>query len=104
MMYIVSQIFVVINYTLLAITYNLKNRKTILIFSMASLMASAISFAFLSAWSGLAMMLIAIFRNFVFLIRSKKGSNTNIDGIYVDSLLNIYQLAFHITSLEILNS
>lgn len=69
--YILSQVFIVINYLLIAITYLVKNRKLILIYNFAALIANGISFFFLSAWSGLAMCAVAIIRNIVFLIQNK---------------------------------
>ena len=73
-MYIVSQVFVVISYSLLAITYCLKNRKSILLFNFVSLLTNAAAFALLGAWSGFVMNLIAVVRNIIFLIQNKKAS------------------------------
>ena len=66
--YILSQIFIIINYIFLVMTYQSKNRKNILIFNFVSLIASALSYMFLSAYSGLAMTIVAIIRNIIFII------------------------------------
>lgn len=83
-MYIVSQFFVVISYVLLAITYCLKNRKSILLFNFVSLLTNAAAFALLGAWSGFAMNLIAVVRNIIFLIQNKKD---NLNITYVDWII-----------------
>lgn len=71
--YILSQVFTIIMYVLLAITYYVKNRKTVLIVSFASLVANILAYVLLSAWTGLAMCFIALFRNIYFLLDEKKN-------------------------------
>ncbi len=74
--YILSQIFIIINYIFLVMTYQSKNRKNILIFNFVSLIASALSYMFLSAYSGLAMTIVAIIRNIIFIIDEKKNGKS----------------------------
>lgn len=69
--YILSQIFIIINYIFLVITYQSKSRKNILIFNFGALIASALSYIFLSAYSGLAMTIVATIRNIIFIIDEK---------------------------------
>ena len=69
--YILSQVFVIFHYVMLGTTYLLTSRKKILIFSLISLALNGVSFIFLSAWSGLATVCIAITRNIIFLIQNK---------------------------------
>lgn len=71
--YILSQIFTIIMYGLLAISYYAKDRKTILILSFLSLIANALAYVLLDAYTGLAMCVIAFFRNIVFLIDERKN-------------------------------
>lgn len=71
--YILSQIFTVIMYALLALTYYAKERKKVLVLNFAALIANGIAYVFLSAWSGLAMCFIALTRNIIFLIDEKKN-------------------------------
>lgn len=75
--YIMSQIFTIIMYGLLAITYYLKDRKTILIVSFLSVAANGIAYIFLHAYSGLAMCIIALMRNIVFIIDEKKNGKSD---------------------------
>ena len=46
----------------------ISNRKQILIFSLLSLVFNGVQYIFLSAWSGLAMVGVAIIRNIIFLV------------------------------------
>lgn len=71
--YIISQIFAILMYALLASTYYLKNRKTVLIINILAMIAQAISFICLKAYTGLAMDIVAIIRNIVFMIDEKKN-------------------------------
>lgn len=75
--YILSQIFTIINYLLLAMTYYVKNRKKILIISFMSLLANTIAYILLNAWTGVAMCLVALIRNIIFLIDEHKNKQTN---------------------------
>lgn len=61
--YILSQIFTVIMYTLIALSYLAKDRKKIVIISTVSIIFNALAYIFLSAWTGLAMCVIAFLRN-----------------------------------------
>ena len=72
LLFIISQIFVIISYSFLAITYALKERKKILICSFAAVAANAIAFMFLSAWSGFLMSFVAMTRNVIFLFKDKQ--------------------------------
>jgi len=76
--YILSQVLIIINSILLMITYQLKTRKSILIVSFFALFAAAGSYIFLSAWSGLAMIIVAIIRNLIFLIDEKKNGKSDV--------------------------
>lgn len=77
MTYILSQVFTILMYALLAITYYAKNRKTVLIISFLSLIANAIAFILLEAYTGLAMCVIALIRNIYFLVDEKKNGKRN---------------------------
>lgn len=76
--YIASQIFVVLSYIFLMLTYFVKSRKTLLVISFASLIAVGISFFLLSAYTGLAMVFVAIIRNLIFLRNDKKAKTNKI--------------------------
>ena len=75
--YILSQVFIIINYIFLMATYQLKNRKKILIFNFGAIIATGMSYIFLSAWSGLAMVIVAIIRNIIFMIDEKKNGKSD---------------------------
>ena len=97
--YILSQIFIIISYILLAFTYQTKNRKNILIFNFGSLIMTGLSYIFLSAYSGLAMVGVAIIRNIIFIIDEKKNgkSNKNSTKDYVIlAILYMISIAFAI--------
>lgn len=92
MLYIMSQIFVIISYILLIATYQLNNRKKILIFNFASTIAIAISYTFLSAYTGLSMTLVALIRNIIFLIDKKSKNITSKD---VGILIILYAISIY---------
>ena len=71
--YVLSQIFTIITYVLLAMTYYAKNRKAVLTLSFASLITNGLEYVFLSAYSGLAMCIVALIRNIIFLVDEKKN-------------------------------
>lgn len=76
LLYILSQIFIILNYVFLVITYQLKNKEKILLFSIAAQSASGLSYICLGAYTGLAMAIISIFRNIIFIINEKKNGVT----------------------------
>ena len=76
LLYILSQIFIILNYVFLVITYQLKNKEKILLFSIAAQSACGLSYICLSAYTGLAMSLISIFRNVIFIINEEKNGVT----------------------------
>lgn len=89
MLFVFSQIFAGINYAFIMASYAVKDRKWLLIFSFLSLIANAVSFILLSAWSGLAMIVIAIVRNIIFLIQHKYNKSdkiTNVDWVVLIGL------------------
>lgn len=89
--YILSQIFTILMYVLLAITYYVKDRKKVLIISFLSLIANAIAYVLLNAYTGLAMCIVALVRNIYFLIDEKKfGKSDKITKKDVIVLIIIY--------------
>jgi len=74
--YIISQIFAIAMYALLASTYYLKNRKNVLIINILAMIAQGISFICLKAYTGLAMDVVAIIRNLIFMIEEKKDGKS----------------------------
>ena len=70
--YVLSQVLVIINYVLLIISYQLKNRKTILIVNFVSTISISIAYLLLSAYTGFAMAIVSIIRNIIFLANNKK--------------------------------
>lgn len=96
--YIISQIFVIISYFLLAITYAVKNRKQILIYNFGSLIATAVGYALLSAWTGMAMVGVAVIRNIIFLIQNKQGKSEQITRVDVFILLGLITITAILTA------
>ena len=92
--YILSQIAVLIEYGLLSLSYQFKDRRKILVINFLSLVASGASYFLLSAYTGLAMVGVAVIRNIYFFIRekqtrSKKTKNQTVDYIALAILLVI---------------
>lgn len=71
MVYILSQIFVVLSYVFLGATYATKNRNLLLFFSIIAIVFNGVSYTLLEAWAGLAVTIVALLRNIVFLIQEK---------------------------------
>lgn len=71
--YIISQVFTIISYIFLALTYHMKNRKTILILNILTQIAFTIAYVLLGAWSGLAMAIVAMARNVIFILDENKN-------------------------------
>lgn len=91
--YVVSQIFTIIMYALLSLTYYLKDRKSILIVSFLSMIANGIAYFLLHAWSGLLMCIIAVVRNIVFIIdENKNGKKDKMVKLDIIVLIIVYIL------------
>lgn len=73
--YIISQIFFVLNYIFLLLTYHVQNRKKIFIFNTISLISEAIWFLLLWARSGWYMLIFAFFRNIIVWYCNKKSNS-----------------------------
>jgi len=89
--YILSQIFTIITYALLALTYYAKDRKKVLGLGFISLIANGLAYIFLNAWTGLAMCVIALVRNIIFLVDEKiNGKREKINKIDIVILIILY--------------
>ena len=75
--FILSQIFVAIQYIILIFSYCTKNRKTLLVINFASNISIAISFILLGAWSGFASSMVALIRMIVLLIKNRYSKTDN---------------------------
>lgn len=71
MEYILSQVFVVLCYLLLGSTYLIKNRSTILVVNMCSLVCNGVSYFLLGAWAGVGVVCIAAVRNVIFIVQQR---------------------------------
>lgn len=92
--YIISQIFTIITYILLALTYYAKNRKTVLIISFLSIVANGIAYIFLNAYTGLAMCIVALVRNIIFMIDERKnGKKEKNDKRDIITLIILYTIS-----------
>lgn len=92
--YVLSQIFIIINYALLGLSYYCKNRKTVLTISFMAVIANGLSYVFLNAYSGLAMCILALIRNIIFLIDEKKnGKSDKITKKDIIILIILYTIA-----------
>ena len=61
--YIISQVFTIIMYMLLGITFYVKERRVILILNFIATISIAIAYSLLGAWTGLTMCVVVIIRN-----------------------------------------
>ena len=103
--YILSQVFIILNYIFLIITYQLKDRNKILFFNICSLTSAGLSYICLSAYTGIAMVIISILRNILFLFNEKKnGISKNItkNDIYMLIVIYILTIVFAIFKLQLL--
>ena len=92
--YILSQVFTIIMYVLLALTYYSKDRKKVLILNFLSLIANGIAYIFLSAWTGFAMCIVALIRNIIFLLDEKKnGKRETINKTDIIILILLYVIS-----------
>lgn len=94
-LYILSQVFIILNYVFLVITYQLKKKDKILFFNNSAQLSAGLSFICLGAYTGLAMTIISIFRNTIFMIYSEKKSVSKKANILI--LLGIYALMITIS-------
>lgn len=76
MKYIISQVFVLLAYLFLGLTYLIKNKKWILFLSTMSTVSFTISYVFLSAWTGFVVNIIALFRNLIFYLVVRFAKNS----------------------------
>lgn len=85
--YVLSQIFTILMYALLAWTYLIKSKRKIVIIDIASLIANILAYVFLGAWTGLAMCVVAMFRNLYILWdenkHGKRKTNEKRDYIFL---------------------
>lgn len=89
--YILSQIFTVIMYALLAMTYFCKNKRTIVVVSGIAIVTNALIYLLLGAWTGLAMCVVAALRNLYILWDEKKhGKSKKITKRDVVFLIVVY--------------
>jgi hypothetical protein len=98
--YIISQIFVILGYTVIAFSFFTKNRKLILLYSTAAVVCHATSYAFLLAWTGVAMNIIALGRNVTFQIQNKykkSSETTKSDWIVLGSIIAVSTTAWILT-------
>lgn len=92
--YIVSQVFTVIMYILLAMTYYVKDRKRVLIVHFIATVSISIAYILLGAWTGLAMCIVVIIRNIIFLLDEKKnGKRDTINKTDIIILIVLYTIS-----------
>lgn len=75
MTYIISQIFVIIQYIFIITTYQVKTKKQIILFNTLAAISAIISFLCLEAYSGCMMSLVSIFRNILFFKMKEKDKS-----------------------------
>lgn len=78
--YVLSQVFTIIMYVLLIITYYCKSRDKVLLLNMLASLASATAYIFLNAWTGLMTCIISLVRNIIYIIDEKKNGQRETVG------------------------
>lgn len=92
--YIVSQVFTVIMYILLAMTYYVKDRRKVLIIHFIATLSISIAYILLGAWTGLAMCIVVIIRNIIFLLDEKKnGKRDKVNKTDIIILIVLYTIS-----------
>lgn len=86
--YVLSQIFAITYYILFDITYYMKNKKNILVLGVIGIFIHSISYALLGGWSAVAMGIVAVLRNIIFIFEEKKEKNNKII-LYILFLITI---------------
>lgn len=71
MEYVISQVFACLTYLCMGLTFITSSRTKILIFNSIALFCNAMHYTLLGAWAGVGVVLIAVFRNLLFLIQQK---------------------------------
>ena len=77
MTFILSQILIVLAYIFLGGTYLLKDKKLIILLSSLAAFCYGLAYAFVFAWTGVVMNLIALIRNILFIIVGVKFKNSS---------------------------
>ena len=88
--YIISQIFVIIQYIFIITTYQVKTKKQIIIFNTLSAISAIISFLCLKAYSGCMMSCVSIFRNLLFFDMKEKDKIKLIIVLTILLILTIF--------------
>lgn len=92
--YVISQVFTVIMYILLAMTYYVKDRRKVLIIHFIATLSVSIAYILLGAWTGLAMCVVVIIRNIIFLLDEKKnGKRETINKTDIIILVALYSIS-----------
>lgn len=76
--YILSQIFFLVNYIVLMVTYQIKKRNIIVLLNLCGCIAMMIAYLLLEAYAGLAMVFVSIARNIIFLIDEKINGRNDV--------------------------
>ena len=96
--YIISQVFTIKMYILLGITFYVKERKAVLILNFIATISIAIAYILLGAWTGLAMSIVVIIRNIIFLLDEKKnGKRETINKTDIIILVILYVISIIFT-------
>lgn len=97
--YILSQLFTILMYAMLASTYYLKDRKKILIVNFLGTISIGIAYVFLEAWTGFAMCIVALIRNVIFMIDEKKNGKKETISVKDIFLLMFFFLIIGISTI-----
>ena len=85
--YIIAQIFGLLAFIFLGITYLIKNRNLILIFCMTGAVFFLVHYSMLGAWSGVAVNIVNIIRAIILFLDDKNNRTKNIFSLSIILIL-----------------
>lgn len=87
--FIVSQVFIVLNYIIYACTFIAKDKRKILLINIFNTLCYVVAYFLLSAWTGCIIMGISILRNVLFLIKPKYKTQKANDRFDIIMLIGV---------------
>lgn len=96
--YILSQVFVVIYFIVLAFSYLSKSHKSILIFQIVQISLLNLSYFFLSAWTGFALGFVSIARVVIYMLLDKRNPSEHRSKLDITVLVLFMVLGIVITA------
>lgn len=81
--YLLSQFFIILNYLLLMMTYQQKDRSKILVLNLLAQLVTGLSYICLKAYTGLGMAIFSIIRNIIFYFNNNEKNCNKFKDIFI---------------------